>query len=227
MPTIATLQATLSVEEQESARLDRVEQVLERFVSRAETVSRPALDRLAQGSPAGEGGERLERLLAAARVRLARAELSADPLLSPVDRRRMLVPALLEQYRSLMSASRGEDELGRLRRLTEAAGVKRSVFEALGAGRGGFARVVGGGSVGLFDGPGLRSAAAALARIERNAAASAAALPGHRGEARVTVPVTVIGQPDFNDPQTRRRIHAEIDRRLDELARQGYSRARS
>ncbi|MFN3650098.1 MAG: hypothetical protein ACK47B_11010 [Armatimonadota bacterium] len=160
------------------------------------------------------------RELAALRTRLLEAQLAAIPGLSDDQRKRALVPAMLEQFRTQLTAVAGETEKDRLTRLIEAAQLRGSILQAVAGDGGRGIRLAGGGYLGGMNERALLQANAYLSQVERQAT-----LPSGRGAPPpVAVPITIQGRPDLRDPRTRAEIHAAVDDRLDEYVRRGYAR---
>lgn len=85
------------------------------------------------------------------KVRLLKAQLDNNPLLSGAAKGRLLAGAQIQQYRQLMTPVEGESEKGRLQRMLEAEGVRGNILGTLGAGPGGLKRTLGGGLLPMFN----------------------------------------------------------------------------
>lgn len=84
------------------------------------------------------------------RFRLAEAQLRNNPFLSENQRTRMLLPLMVEQYRSLQRAVFGESEIEAIQRQIQAEGVKGNIIQSA-IGSGVSARTIGGGVLPMFD----------------------------------------------------------------------------
>lgn len=96
---------------------------------------------------------------------LMEARLKNNPFLSDAQRKNLMVPMLIRQYRAMMQPVAGETELESLRRQVDAENMKHDILEQFGLGKNQGARVLGGGRLNM-TGLNPRALKAAMAQLD-------------------------------------------------------------